>query len=232
MVARSLEPKGRPETPLGCHLISPGRPPPPGARGQEVDRFGATADPKGEAPSLVPGILIATFEPRRTGPGHAVGRGQPGPHRRLKKRGPLAAEPVQPQVWPVLEDGVEDGGDHIRIALTLAERAHPHPGAVSDPLPIPLEMAPVVVRRPSLQHGEEMHARRASRPDGVEPLDGERLVASEGVMALLRTRTLRASRPRRASRPDRGRRARRSQAARPAARGPRSSGHRPAGRRS
>ena len=124
MVARSLEPKGRPETPLGRHSISPGRPPPPGAHGQEIDRFWAAADAEREAPRLVPGILIAAFEPGRIGPGHAVGRGQPGPHRRLQQRGPFAAEPVQPQVWPIQEDGVEDGGDDLRVALTLAERTH------------------------------------------------------------------------------------------------------------
>ena len=59
MVARSLEPKGRPETPLGRHPLALDRPPPPGARSQKRDRFGAAADPQREAPGFVPGILIA-----------------------------------------------------------------------------------------------------------------------------------------------------------------------------
>lgn len=63
MVARSLEPKGRPETPLGRHPLALDRPPPPGARGQKRHSFGAAANPERETPSLVPRILIANFEP-------------------------------------------------------------------------------------------------------------------------------------------------------------------------
>ena len=119
MVARSLEPKGRPETPLGRHPLALDRPPPPGACSQKRDRFGAAPDPQREAPGFVPGILIAAFEPGRIGPGHAVGCGQPAPHRRLKKRAPLATEPVQPQVWPVGHGGAEDSSNILIDNLTL-----------------------------------------------------------------------------------------------------------------
>jgi hypothetical protein len=86
---------------------------------------------------------------------------------------------VQPQVRPVLQDGVEDGGDHRRVALTLAERSHAHPGAVTDAVAVGLEVTTVVVGPSALQHGQQMHASCAGVLDRVEPVQGQGLMPGD-----------------------------------------------------
>ena len=179
MVARSLEPEGRPPPQAGpCASVS--LPPVAKPHGRQAN------SPPPDAPR--PPRRTARPRPRRSGPGLQTGRrrtrpccrrsrGAAAPARRAAR---CACSRTRAAAGPADLHGCRRGSRRWRRdRLALAEGADACPGSGRNPVAIGVQAPAIVVRRPALQDGHQRHAADPGVQDRVKALDRRGLMATQ-----------------------------------------------------